>query len=89
MQKRNHVIVGIHTQDRHGDVPDIQGVLTKYGCSIRTRLGLHEVRDDFCATAGLILLDTAGPREEIDAMVKALGELDGVDVKTMEFSHDG
>ena len=88
MPKKNHVIVGIHTQDRLGDVPNIQGVLSKYGCSIRTWLGLHEVQDDFCSTAGLILLDTAGPRDEIDAMVKALDEIEGVDVKTMEFSHE-
>ncbi len=35
--KQDHCIVGIHVQDRHGDVPNIQGILTEYGCSIKTR----------------------------------------------------
>lgn len=87
MPKQDHVIVGIHTQDRHGDVPQIQAVLTEYGCSIRTRLGLHEVRDDYCAAAGLIVLDTAGPRREIDEMIARLDALEGVDVQTMVFHH--
>jgi len=89
MEKKDHVIVGIHVQDRHGNVPNIQGVLTRYGCSIKTRLGLHEVRDDFCSTAGIILLETAGPREEIDAMVAKLDAVEGIDVQTMVFGHAG
>ena len=89
MEKQDHFIVGIHVQDRHGNVPQIQGVLTQFGCSIKTRLGLHEVNDDFCSTAGIILLETAGPRTEIDGMVKALGELEGIDVQTMVFGHSG
>ena len=87
MEKKDHVIVGIHVQDRHGNVPNIQEILTKYGCSIKTRMGLHEVRDDFCSTAGIILLETAGLREEVDAMVTALQAVDGIDVQTMIFGH--
>ena len=89
MVKKDHIIVGIHVQDRHGNIPNIQGLLTEYGCSIKTRLGLHEVRDDFCSTAGIILLETAGPREEVDAMVAKLDAIDGIDVQTMVFGHSG
>ena len=85
--KQDHVIVGIHVHDRHGKVPGVQGVLTEYGCSIKTRVGLHEVRDDFCSPAGIILLETAGPRDQVEAMVARLQELDGVDVQTMVFTH--
>ena len=87
--KQDHCIVGIHVQDRHGDVPNIQGILTEYGCSIKTRLGLHEVTAEFCSSAGIILLETAGPRAEIDAMVAKLQAVIGIDVQTMVFGHAG
>jgi len=45
------------------------------------------VSDDFCSTAGIILLETAGPRDEIDAMVNALNAVEGIDVQTMVFGH--
>jgi ACT domain-containing protein len=89
MTKQDHVLVGIHIQDRQGKAPNIQEILTRHGCSIKTRLGLHEVSGDFCSNAGIILLETAGPRDQIDAMIAALGGLDGVDVQTMVFTHSG
>lgn len=89
MTKQDHVLMGIHIQDRQGKAPNIQEILTQYGCSIKTRLGLHEVSGDFCSNAGIILLETAGRRDQIDAMIAALGGLDGVDVQTMVFTHVG
>jgi len=89
MTKKDHMIIGIHVQDRHGKVPGVQGVLTEYGCSIKTRIGLHEVSEDFCSPAGIIVLETAGPRDEVDAMVAKLQALEGVDVQTMIFGHEG
>jgi ACT domain-containing protein len=87
MGKKDHIIVGIHIQDRHGKVPDMQGILTKYGCSIKTRVGLHTVTEDYCSPAGIILLETAGPRSDVEGMVAALEKLENVDVKTMLFEH--
>ena len=87
MSKQDHVIVGVHVTDRHGRVPGVQEVLTRYGCSIKTRLGLHTVSDDFCSTAGIILLETFGDRAEVDAMCAKLGALDGVEVQQMVFTH--
>ncbi|MBD3221628.1 hypothetical protein GF314_10335 [bacterium] len=87
MIKQNHIIVGIHIQDRHGKVPDVQGILTEYGCSIKTRVGLHTVTDDYCSPAGIVLLETAGPQSDVEGMVAALEKLENVDVKTMVFEH--
>ena len=87
MAKQDHVIIGIHIQDRHGKVPDVQGILTEYGCSIKTRVGLHTVTEDYCSPAGIILLETAGPRADVDAMIAALQALADVDVQTMVFGH--
>jgi ACT domain-containing protein len=85
--RKDHVIVGIHVQDRHGKVPDVQEILTEYGCSIKTRVGLHDVHEDHCSTSGIILLETAGPRADIDALVEKLQALDAVEVQTMVFTH--
>ena len=37
-----HIIFGVHVTQRVDNVPAVQAVLTKYGCNIRTRLGLHD-----------------------------------------------
>lgn len=87
MKKEDHVIVGIHIMDRQGQVPNVQGVLTEYGCNIKTRIGLHTVSDAFCSPAGIIVLETYGKRHDVDAMCAKLNALDGIEVKTMVFAH--
>jgi hypothetical protein len=87
MKKPGHVIVGIHVRDRIRKVPDIQKILSKHGCAIKTRLGLHEVSESFCDPAGLILLEMAGDKKSVDAFVKEVSALAGVEVKKMTFSH--
>ena len=57
-------ILGIRITDRVKKVSDVQHILTKFGCSIRTRLGLHEVKDDFCSRSGMIILELTGTRDE-------------------------
>ena len=41
MPLSQHIILGVHITDRIGHVDPVQHLLTEYGCSIRTRLGLH------------------------------------------------
>ena len=79
------VIVGIHIRQRTGSVPEVQRILTEYGCVIRTRLGLHEVADGTCSPSGLLILETRGDEVMIAEMQSKLGALDGVEVKEMVF----
>ncbi len=79
-------ILGIHITDRVKEVSDIQSVLTKFGCTIKTRLGLHEVKEDFCARSGLILLELTGSREEFIKLENELLKIGGLDVKKMVFA---
>ena len=88
MAKTDHVIVGIHVRDRVHRAPDLQKTLTDHGCNIKTRLGLHEVSDDFCAASGIILLEVVGDQAKIDQLLTALKAFDEFDVDTMVFSHD-
>ena len=78
-------ILGIQITDRVKEVADVQSILTKFGCTIKTRLGLHEVNDGFCARSGLILLELTGNREEFFKLENALLLVDGLQVKKMVF----
>lgn len=85
--KRDHVIVGIHVTERTKHVPDVQKVLTEFGCNIKTRLGLHEASEDFCSPNGLILVECVCPGDECTSMVGKLRAIEGIDVQTMTFAH--
>ena len=46
-----HLIFGVHVTDRAHQVPQVQKLLTEYGCNIKTRLGLHRVDEQVCSRA--------------------------------------
>jgi hypothetical protein len=88
MQKREeHLIYGVHISNRVKSVPEVQKIFTEFGCSIRTRLGLHDVHDDFCSPSGMIVLEMTGPGSEIKKFEKALKAVSGVEVQKMVFKH--
>jgi len=78
-------ILGIHMTDRANEASEVQAILTKYGCTIKTRLGLHEVHDDYCAPNGIILLELTGQPEEFHKLENELLKISGLDVKKMVF----
>ncbi len=79
------VILGVRITHRAEKSLDVQNTLTKYGCSIRTRLGLHEVSEDFCSHAGLILLELTGDEAEMKKLEADLQKIPGVSVRKMTF----
>ena len=81
-----HIIVGVHVVGRNEHAQELQHLFTEYGCQIRTRIGLHDVHDDFCSPNGLIVLESVEAPETY-AMIEQLKDLEGVDVQTMEFAH--
>ena len=78
-----HTIFGVHISRRVENVPGVQAVLSKYGCNIRTRLGLHDADSTSCSPSGLLLVDAFGP--ELEDFYKELRALKGVDVQRMDF----
>ena len=88
MDKKRHIILGIHITGRVRHVPHIQELFTEYGCSIKTRLGLHEVSADSCSPNGLILLEMAGPETPILELAQKLGAIEGIEVQKMVFEHN-
>jgi hypothetical protein len=84
---RKHVIVGIHITDRMKNATAVQKVFTDHGCSIRTRLGLHDTGDGFCSPSGVLLLEFVGDDEELKAMEDQLEAIEGIEIHTMIFDH--
>jgi len=82
-----HIILGVHVTDRLRRASDVQKLLTEYGCNIKTRLGLHEVNGDFCATNGLLILELVGDEAKCHSLADQLGSIEGIDVQKMVFGH--
>ncbi len=78
-------ILGVLIKERTKEAVKVQDILTKYGCSIKTRLGLHETDENFCSVSGLILLELTGEISEMDKLENELLACDGVEVKKMVF----
>jgi hypothetical protein len=83
-----HLILGVHVTDRANQVPTVQKLLSEYGCSIKTRLGLHRVDDEVCSPRGLILLEMFGDLATCRELKAKLSALQGVDVQEMLFEHN-
>lgn len=82
MKKTKRTILGVHVAQRTKHTARVQKVLTDYGCSIRTRVGLHDAGAGFCSPNGLILLEVVSRAGELAA---ALARVPGVAVKKMVF----
>lgn len=76
-------VFGVYISKRVENVPAVQAVLSKYGCNIRTRLGLHDADATKCSPSGLLLIDAFGP--EVEDFFAELRALEGIDVQRMDF----
>lgn len=63
----------------------IQGILSKFGCSIRTRLGLHDMDNEYAGETGLMLLELTGDINECHKLENELLAIEGIEVQKMVF----
>lgn len=73
-------IMVVKIESRRDDSTKVQEVLSKYGCSIKVRLGLHET-ENVCSEEGLLILQLSGERDEMRKLETALNEMDRVKAK--------
>lgn len=73
----NHNIMVVKVNHRLHQAEALQKVLSEYGCSIRTRLGLHEA-GDACANDGLIILQLVEGQADLDNFTADLSKLEGI-----------
>jgi len=78
-------ILGINVSDRMQEVNSVQSVLSKYGCSIRTRLGLNKTVTGRKNGTGLIILELLGDPDENFKLENELLKIEGIEVKKMVF----
>lgn len=79
-------IMGFVLHDRMKSASTVQELLTRHGCDINTRIGLHVTSEDTCSTDGLILLEFKdGSDKAVKEFEKELKEIADVDVKDMTF----
>lgn len=76
-------ILGIRLKKRLSNSTELQKLLSKYGCMIKTRLGLHSISQDACSPDGIILLEIMDFNDELDEFKKELGKLEGLTYETM------
>lgn len=80
-------ILGVLVKSRQNNAVTVQNILTSFGCSIKTRLGLHDVDENQCSSSGLILLELTGDINEISKLENELLKVDGVEVQKMIFNN--
>jgi hypothetical protein len=78
-------ILGVMVTNRTENSTTVQHILTKFGCSIKTRLGLHEVKTDASSNYGLILLELTGDSIEWEKLEAELLKVEGVITKKISF----
>ncbi len=81
----SEIIVGISIKFREKTAIKLQEFFTRYGCNIKTRLGLHDVDKKACSPGGLIILQLFDADKILDTFMKELNSIDGVTAKNMKF----
>jgi hypothetical protein len=82
-----HIIFGIHITDRIKHVAEVQTLLSEYGCSIKTRLGLHETSKNSCSPNGLLILELLDDDKVAKEFAEKLSKITGIEVQKMVFKH--
>ena len=78
-------ILGVQVTQRLKNASEVQDVLSRYGCSVKTRLGIHEFEEHDKDSLGLLILELTGDIEEADGLEKNLEEIEGLVVRRMDF----
>lgn len=80
------IIVGFILHERIKSASKVQELLSKYGCYINTRLGLHVASSDTCSPQGLILLEFVDDADTaVAGFEKELSEIADVYLQKMIF----
>lgn len=78
-------IMGVRLDNRTQTAIDFQKTLTKFGCIIKTRLGLHDVSVKECSPNGIIILELVDG-EEAKNFEKELCQISGIEIQLMNFA---
>ena len=75
-------IIGIKLTNRVELSNDFQNIISKYGCAIKTRIGLHSTCSSVCANWGIVLLEIIDTNVK-NPLMQEISKLEGVKVQSM------
>ena len=75
-------IIGIKLTNRIELSNDFQNIISKYGCAIKTRIGLHSTCSSVCANWGIVLLEIIDTNVK-NPLMQEISKLEGVKVQSM------
>lgn len=67
--------------DRQKSAVEVQKILTEMGCSVKTRLGIHDAAPEACANTGLIILELVGDPAQKEEVAQKLSTVPSVSVE--------
>ena len=74
-----NTLIAVRIANREDTAVNVQRVLTKNGCNITVRLGLHDHEDgNACSPNGTMILQMSCGQEQAKNVVKELQEIKGV-----------
>ena len=73
-------------KDRKGSAVTVQKILTDWGCTIKTRLGLHDGTLDSCTNSGLVILEIVGEKAKNEEMTRKLNLVTNVKAQLVSLS---
>jgi hypothetical protein len=74
-----NALIAVRVDDRDENAVNVQQVLTKNGCSINVRLGLHDQSNDgVCLPGGTLILQLSCGTEGAKSVVEELRKIKGV-----------
>ena len=79
------IILGIKLANRLDAAIEFQKIISKFGCIIQTRLGLHKADERFCSTSGIIILEVIDDKQSA-ALEKELLHIDKIEIQRMIFN---
>jgi hypothetical protein len=71
---------------RQDTAVNVQKILTGWGCTIKTRLGIHDGVLDDCSDAGLLILELVGTKDQNDELLRKLTLLSDVKAELVNLS---
>ncbi|HSA06730.1 MAG TPA: hypothetical protein P5556_06090 [Candidatus Gastranaerophilales bacterium] len=80
------IILGVLLRKRVKSSESFQEILSKHGCIIKTRIGIHKASDNVCSPDGVILLDVIGSDADITALENDIKAIDGAEIQKMVFT---
>lgn len=81
----NKIILGLKVQEKKDISGKLQEIFTKFGCSIKTRIGLNETNSQHHAT-GIIILECCGDMEQIILLENELKKIENLELQKMNFN---